>query len=420
LVCSHGGGTRLQLTVQRSDRPEEQRVVADVATAHVVWGLAAGSEYHWWFTDAEGGVRASGIHVADAGPVLAEVSVSGRLVGTDAVLTQVGCDGSERLVMVDGEGAVRWVGDPAAWRPSTTRVRGYGLTDEGHVLAILDNDQWVEVTPEGQLLLQVDRTAGHGRPFHHDLVRHGELTYVLDAREVEEGGRRVVYDGFTVYDAGGTEVAAWSAQGHLQPSQGSPCCGDYWGSDFPGAVDFAHSNSLTVSQGGDVLLTYRYIDAVQAVRGDPLHPSFGELLYTLVGRPDSPVPSDFVLIDPVQGDPSFGSPHHVQATEQGLRLYDNGWQPDRSTRILELALDVGAATATVTDALALGLYCPIQGSAFPVDDQWLTVCSGDDRIFTVDGDGLRTWEAWFTCPDGASMRPPYRAVPVSLPWDEPG
>jgi len=408
------GPIRLVLT---RDGVEEQQW-DDARGEHIVWGLAAGGAYTWTATDpGDPSQTLSGSLAPHAGPVVAVPTVTGTLDGADAILTQVGCGDTERLVVVDGDGALRWYADPEALRPGTEKIRGYGLTDTSTVLAIYDNEQWVELGFEGEVHQQVERGTTHGRPFHHDLVRAHGLTYVLDAREVAHGAGTVVYDGFTVYDAAGIEVASWSAEGHLQPEDGSPCCGHYWKSDFPNALDFAHSNAMSVDDDGFVYLSYRYIDTIHKIVGDPTDPAFGQVVWSLVGRADSSVPSDWALVDPLTAEPTFGSPHHVQPTAAGIRLYDNGWSPARSTRILELDLDEGAGTATVSTSVSLGLYCPIQGSAVLLPDgSWLSVCSGDDKVFTVDpATGERGWELALTCPDGSEPRPPYRALPITLP-----
>ena len=406
----------IRLVLSRDGIEEQQ--LDDAAGTHTLWGLAAGEAYTWTATDPDDPSEAlSGSLAPHAGPVVAVPTVTGTLDGADAILTQVGCGDTERLIVVDGDGALRWYADPEAQRPGTEKIRGYGLTDTGTVLAIYDNEQWVELGFEGEVHQQVERGTTHGRPFHHDLVRAHGLTYVLDAREVAHGAGTVVYDGFTVYDAGGIEVASWSAEGHLQPEDGSPCCGNYWKNDFPDALDFAHSNAMAVDDDGFVYLSYRYIDTIHKIVGDPADPAFGQVVWSLVGRTDSSVPTDWVLDDPLTGDPTFGSPHHVQPIAGGIRLYDNGWSPARSTRILELDLDEGAGTATVSTSVSLGLHCPIQGSAVLLPDgSWLTVCSGDDKVFTVDpATGERGWELALTCPDGSEPRPPYRGLPVTLP-----
>ncbi len=381
-----------------------------------VWALVADVPHTWraWPAESPADVL-SGELTPTSGPLLLEaaVTVPGR-PALDAVLTQFGCTGGERIVVVDTNGRIRWYEDPHRLRPETIRVRGYEVTEDDTVLAVYDNDALVELAWTGEVLLDVRRPAD--RAFHHDAARRAGLTFALDAREAPYGELGpVVWDGFTVFDADGVELASWDTRGWLRPEDGNPCCGDYWWSDFPGAFDFAHANAIAVDDDLNVYVSYRYIDTLHKVVGDPLAPDFGQVEWTLVGDPDSPVPSDFVLVDPVMGDPTFGSPHHVRPLPGGIGVYDNGWLRGEPTRLLELALD--GDTATVTTAVDLGLRCPIQGSAFPLPDgQFLTVCSGDGSIFVVDpATGERTWELLLSCPDGTDPRDPYRAVPVRLP-----
>jgi hypothetical protein len=339
---------------------------------------------------------------------------------TDGVLTQFGCDGTEVLVVFDGQGRPRWVEDPERLRPGTTKVRAYHPA--GSTLVVqYDNDAVIELRWSGEVVQRLDRPTDLPRPVHHDVTMVGDRIVTLDARAEPMVGPTgpidVVWDGFTVFE-GGTAVADWHAEGVLDPAQGNPCCGDYWAADFPGAFDFAHSNALAVDDAGHVYLSYRYIDTLQKVVGDPDRPDFGTVVWTLVGDPASPIPSDLVLTASAGGEASFGSPHHVQPIPGGIRVYDNRWDARLDTRILEIAVDELAGTADIVSALSVGERCPIQGSAFPLTDgDVLSVCSGDGAIFTLDPvSAARTWEAVPTCPGAGVGRPPYRAVPVALPF----
>jgi len=189
------------------------------------------------------------------------------------------------------------------------------------------------------------------------------------------------------------------------------------GVGFPGAVDFAHSNAIAVDDEHNVYISYRYVDTIHKVVGDPSHMDFGEVLWTLVGSEQGSFDSDFVLTSSADGIDTFGSPHHVRPIPGGIALYDNRWSGEGETRLIEIMLDESAGTADIVTAIGVGERCPIQGSWFdlPGGDK-LTVCSGEQpSVFTVDSAGTHTWEVHFECPPSTGGRAPYRALPVTLP-----
>jgi hypothetical protein len=388
----------------------------------IAWGLLGGVPHAWraWAADHPEVEATGSFTPAEPGlDFIVEVTTPGE-PATDAVLTQFGCDGTEVLVLFDGQGRPRWVEDPERLRAGTRKIRAFHPTSEGTVLVQYDNDALIELSWTGEVVLRLDRPGELPRPVHHDVTKLGDRIVTLDARATPAVGPQgpvdVVWDGFSIFE-GATLVADWHAQGALDPAQGNPCCGDYWAADFPGAFDFAHSNAVAVDDEGNVYLSYRYIDTIQKVVGDPDRADFGTVLWTLVGDPTSPIDGDLVLTASVGGEASFGSPHHVQPVDGGIRLYDNRWDDRLDTRILELAIDEQAGTADIVSVLPVGERCPIQGSAFPLGDgEVLSVCSGDGAIFTLDPvSAARTWQAVPTCPQGGVGRPPYRAVPVVLP-----
>jgi hypothetical protein len=294
-------------------------------------------------------------------------------------------------------------------------VLGYEWTEDGTVLALAGQEAIVEVDLAGRRLWTAQRGEGSfPGPVHHDVTRRRGYTYALTA--LEEDG--LVWDGFEVFDAAGDRVASWDARGAFAPAWGNPgCCSDYWRDWWPQAVDFAHSNALAVDDELHAYVGYRYVDTIQQIVADPADPEFGTLRWTLVGDPSSPVPADFAL-QSSQGataELSFGSQHHVQAVEGGVRLFDNRWDAAISSRVLELALDAEAGVADIVRAVPVNARCPIMGSAFVLDNgHWLVDC-GPERTFTeIDpASGAIVWQMEVGCP-GGTKRPPYRAIPIPL------
>jgi hypothetical protein len=331
---------------------------------------------------------------------------------TRFVLFDLECD-SWGLWVLDDRGRLRWsetfpeLGEPG--------VLGYEWTEDGTVLALAGQEHIVELELSGRRVWTASRAEGaFAGPVHHDVTRRQGHTYALTA--LEQDG--LVWDGFLVFGPDGTQLASWDARGAFDPAWGNPgCCGLYWKDWWPDALDFAHSNALGVDEQLNAYIGYRYVDTIQQVMADPADPAFGTVRWTLVGDPDSPVPSDFALTSShgATSELSFGSQHHVQPVPGGLRLFDNRWDGTLDSRVLELDLDPASGVADIVRAVGVGARCPIMGSVFRLDNgHWLVDC-GPERTFTeLDPDtGTIVWQMEVGCP-GGTKRPPYRAVPLPL------
>ena len=329
-------------------------------------------------------------------------------------LFNMGCGGTDHLVVADGEGRVRWYQDVAALDAGAVVSRGVGLTPHGTLLVLVDRFAVAELGFDGELrwITPVDD------PVHHEVLWHEGRVGVVDARAVTyPNGLTYVMDGVRWFDgATGAPLDGFSSEDLYDPQGLSNQVTNYWGALFPGAIDWAHTNALGVDGDGYGVLSLKAVDALAKVGGDPDAPDFGELQWTLTGKATSPLATDLQRISTTGVSPlTFGDQHHVTVLSDGdLLLFDNQPGPNQLSRVLRIAIDEVAGTADLQQSWPVGRRCPAQGSAVLLDDgSVIADCADADTLVQIAASGAELWSMAASCSNGANPpRPLYRALVV--------
>ncbi|MEQ1571118.1 MAG: aryl-sulfate sulfotransferase [Myxococcota bacterium] len=325
--------------------------------------------------------------------------------------------GEPAAVVLDPLGQVVWYQALSEGLPQEILPVGLTWTEDHTVLAVLDR-HWVrEFALDGAQVAELGPTP---EVIHHDVFRRDGYTWVLNARPQTVDGTTYVVDGFYRFDPEGEIDVDWELSQIATPSGPGGIGGVYWGISFPGAQEWAHSNGLWVTEDHDLVWSMHTFSTVVRLEGDPSDPAFGTPEWVLDGSGTSPWASTFSVVDPsgVTDDDGFGHQHHPTLEPDGtLRLFDNGESLTDVARALELSLDPGAGTATITGSWSLpGAVCPIEGAAFRLPDgDLLVTCALTStyyRIAAADGEILGSTRA--TCEGTSGFNPLPRAIPVDL------
>jgi len=375
---------------------DEVRTFTTEGTTHeqLLWGLAEGTAYTWEAT-TDGG-SASG--TLTAGTVdLGELAISavGGAPALDGVLVPLQCTDTTGLVAFDGQGRITWY---QVLGPGSSDMRGgingFDVGPDGFV-AVVEGERIVEVAPDGTLVRDIVADA---RPLHHDLaVDDDGRIYVLDATEVDG----YILDGVEVFD-GTSSVARFDLADVLTPT-GSLGSDMFWANEFPGATDWAHTNSVELGPDGTALLSLKVQHAVMQVVLDPEAADFGAVDWVLTGD-DSDLSSDLAWSD----GGGFHGQHHVSwASDGSLLVFDNGTSGSRG---LAVDLDLDGGVASELRSVELGDYCSIQGATYELaGGGLLTTCGTSGTIEAFDASGQATWSATVSC---GSRAPLARGLPL--------
>lgn len=306
------------------------------------------------------------------------------------------CAGLKYAVVVDGPtGELLWY-EPLGGLPYDG-LTAASFTEDGTVLVIAGTSV-VEVDPHGEERLRLSLGAELDLAPHHDVFRKDGLTYVLFHEPyVDDSGLRWTTDGFYVFDAAGVRVGEWHlAQEPLLVPNG-PQVGD-------DADDWSHANAVWTDGSGEVLLSFRHLDAVVAIDGAVGTPGFGTLRWRLAG-PASPIGSDFAITTSVPGPADFAHQHNVHRLPDGtLTMLDNRVDGEGlDSRVIDLVLDEAAHQAEIVAAYPLPLFCPFEGGAWrtPAGNP-LATCGALSRGYEFDAaTAATTWSATVSCELGA-------------------
>ena len=261
-----------------------------------------------------------------------------------SALTMLEINGPYRgFVAIDGAGypVWRWAtqGSPQGF---TQRANGnFVFLDAGYGL--------FEVTPEGQVVHQLDPLPGGARVPHHDVVATPQNTLLFLAQQPTSAtDTALVGDAIWEWSPeNGTVVQRWSAFDFFDPAVDvGPRSLHY---------DWVHANSLAIGNHGNVILSLNWLDKVVSIA-----PDWKSLEWTAGGRN-----STFAF----DSGGTFQGQHAASTLPNGdLLLFDNGRDrtaADRYSRGLELSLDRTGGRAHVVWSFqpTPSIYAPYIGSA---------------------------------------------------------
>ncbi len=335
------------------------------------------------------------------------------------------------MLIVDHEGNIVWYQDArniAGVASEDTLASGLSI---GHptpgvagqstptVLAILDHRRVVEYSLDGRVLLNLFKGAGDltdsdldERYAHHDVLRHPSGTaysqdtiHVVTAKEITHDAsgnpfldadnrpNPYIDDGIMVFDATNGELLDdWQVSEVLTPF--GFCPPGYWSPVDPNlqGCDWAHLNSVSVSEVGDWLLSLRALNRVINVLPpdptDPTNPTTRFLEWQMYGENADTLSNDagagdWTLKEPIDTallPNSFVGQHHATWTGPStISLFDNQAGPSTfgMARGIEFDLDFTdldktdpdpnnhiPGTAEIVSAFDMGMGCPAVGSSY--------------------------------------------------------
>ena len=395
------------------DTPGEFTATSPGGTLHSfpVWGLRP-QVLHEIVATSDSGTGVTGI-TPRALPTnwQANWTVTGESTG-DATLVPLGCAGAPTVVLLDK------LGRPMAYQQFEGQVlNGFDFTPEGNFLGMVNQRIVGETNLLGQIQMRVEAgpTSFEG-PTHHEVHRGASgITWILSARQYMDGPTAYVADVVFGIDSTGQQVAEWEVWPELaQPLDDSLTnLYTYWNGAFPGAIDYTHGNGI-FEHDGDLYLSFRRIDSVWKIEGDPTAPNFGEVLWKLA--PDTSDEGSDLTITSSNGSSTlldFDGQHTATITPDGLLgIYDNRRTAGPMTRAIFFDIDEGAGTADIVEDYRLGRTCMNQGSVYSrTDGRRLATCPETATAYEFEQGGTDpVWTLQAQC--GAPM---FRAIPVDLP-----
>jgi hypothetical protein len=390
--CTLASGEILQLTYT-DPQGEARTVPGDGDSSLTLWGLLPDTAYEVVARSA-GGERQSRFTSGAVPEALAalEVELEGESAELEGVLQSVLCDGAWFFVGLDVSGRLRWYHPLLSEDGPRGGIGGYSLVPGPGLLALVGMGVW-EWDMLGRPGVAIDEDLP--RPVHHDVARAGEHTLVLFVEPVTgPDGYTYLLDGVYAFHADGTLAAEWHLADHVDPASLQPGVGtgSFW-PQYPDAVDWSHANSVTVTDDGDWLVSFRWLDAVFRIDGQIGAPSFGEVEWVLVGDERSPLASSFALQADPGLVPGFVGQHHATQRGDRLWLFDNRLPPEPS-RAIELVLEGDEARTVASHSV--GEPCEVEGGVVPLPAGGVlatcatsgvasefTATSGDDAVFTL-------------------------------------
>jgi hypothetical protein len=360
-----------------------------------VWDLVPGVPFDWAIHDG-GTLLASGTSTGGVVPEKAQVHFDVQVPGTPTatrMLVPVTCGGlGASLVVLDGEGRVRWWQEPPGAFPVA-----FGHTDDGLFSVAAGRQHFYSWSADGTLAHDLELDVGLERPLHHALTGDGTDVLVLDATAVP------LSDGFTYVDEGVTRIAAdgttsraWDFFSVFDPTglgnPFGPIGFGYWTLTFDDAIDYAHVNGVAVADEGDWFVSIKNLDSV--IRLDPVGPT---VEWALLGSNRSIAFEDVALEKVGTEAITFEAPHTPRLAPWGaLLLMDNGLLLQES-RVLELSVDAIAGTVEQVRSWELPAVCPVHSSVWGLPNgNVLAACAATGQLFELDDTGIR-WQARVTC-----------------------
>lgn len=410
-----GSGTA-QVWVENPDGTLRELALTqtDDTVAFTVWKLRPQTAYTVRLS--AGGVEQQAD--LETGEVPAEFRLAPVLTGTasfDEILVPFQCAGTSMVALLDTDGTMLWYQPTGDNGSPFDLVDGFDAGPDG-VTAVVGRNALRSWSWDGTPTFDLALPGALPSPVHHDALVHDGHIFVLSADQVTGAdGNPYVMDGVLVYALDGSLVASWSLADVYEPT-GFTAGGGFWGSTFPDAQDWAHTNGIEIDGNGDWLLSSKRFDTVIKVRGDWTAPDFGEVLWGLSADPSSELGSDFAF----QGGPApvdFQDQHHPNFDDQGrLLLFDNRVPFVGSSRATVWELDETALTATLVHAWELDESCPVQGAAFPLaNEHVVATCASAQRVYEfLPGQAEPMWTMTVACAETTARPLLVRAMPQPM------
>jgi hypothetical protein len=255
------------------------------------------------------------------------------------------------IVAIDQDNQIVWYyqHDKQVFTVAQTEKYNLVFNELGMVLGY----SMYEIAPDGKKISSIDdvlKNGALGRPhgrWHHEMIlRPDNKVWTLgsEIRSVNINGKNTLQTGSTIEEWDITKGAVTrlaSLFNLLDPvkertSDSNTTAGFFWRGaqdQFSGKTeDWDHSNSISISPDGTILLSHRHLDQITALK-----PDFSGVAWKL-GGPDS----DFTFPNPAD---KFYHQHYAHMLPNGnILLFDNGnLRPEAEggqySRALELELD---------------------------------------------------------------------------------
>lgn len=383
-----------------------------------IWGLTEEMVYEVSVLDNTGASIYS--KTITTGTIPNSVGLSASVTGTrdkGGVLVQ-DCASDATLVIFDDEGSIVWYQDFTDLVPGA-ELYGYTLTKDDSIVVSTGHDSIAEVALSGQLLRTISLSDyGLTGLLHHDIQSRNGMIYGLFA--YQQGS--FVYDGVYIFDEQNAHVGTIESHnfidgqavldaGFIPPDQ-------YWSGVFSNADSAGHGNSVFMSENGELVISYRFLNTVVSLDGDHTSGTFGDVNWMLEGIDHGAIEGDFSLVSDVTADLEFEAPHCAQIGPTGaLTVFDNG-VGGVDARGLTISLD--GNRAEITGSYNLQEECAVQSSIIEMDNgDVLLGCAETFMVYEFSpGESSPHWTMAIqtTCSQGGGGPPPMtpRALPVAL------
>ena len=407
----------LQLSLDGPGR--DQLYASDAVTDRhelTLYLLTPSTEFTW--IASAGGHQLAG--TLTTGPLPPDVDIVADVTGVgtaDTIVVPFQCGAPGHLVAVDERGQVEWyqnmtrnLGDGL----NGINIDGFDASAES-LIGLLGHAGIAEYAWEGEQLGSALVGQDYDKPTHHSVFRRDGQRFVLNADDYVEPDGTYVMDGIYVFDADWNVVDEWALRDILAPSGGG-APGGYWGSVFPGAVDYSHSNGIYVGDTSEWIVSMRGLHTVIGVQGASAAPDFGSLQWALTTSGFSPFTTDYLVTSSngATADPSFSDQHHAHIEDDGgLWLFDNG-NFGQDSRALRMTLRDDYDVADIDQVFQLDELCAVQSSVYLLPNAHVLVtCAGTQTIYEFDGASPEPiWEVKLSCAQGGNAPLMVRGQPI--------
>jgi len=405
-VTVEGGGRTRTLEGSTATLQHEMTVFLLTPQTDYIWSANSGPDV------ATGGFT--------TGPLPAAVDLRATVTGsgtTDSIVIPFQCGAPGHLVAINERGDVEWYQDMTQELGedlNSLSVTGFDATTES-AIALLHHSHITEFDWRGRPLGSASLGTDYDLPTHHSVYRRDGKRFVLNAEAYPLVDGTYLLDGVYIFDTAWSVLGSWSLRDLLTPSGGG-MPGGYWGAEFPGAIDFSHSNSIYVDEQGDWILSMRGLHTVIKVRGDLDAPDFGALMWSLSSTAWSPFGTDYLVTSAggITAKLDFSDQHHAHFEDDGgLWVFDNRGFGEHS-RGIRMSLDDTFAVADIDRSLDLPERCSVQSSVYRLPNEHaLLTCATSQTLYEFDTTSPDPiWQATVTCGEDGRAPTTHRGQPI--------